>query len=182
MNTKSLLSITLGVFISCAMMIAPAKADVWNQKTKVTFSQAVEVPGRTLPAGTYWFILANIDTDRNIVQIFSQDWSTLYATVLTVPRERLNPPDDTLLTLAERESNGTPARVKWYYPGPAPEPLFTIAEPQSNGTPAILSWFYPGEATGHEFEYSKSEESKLIQNKQKTLLVSPHGTAIISGL
>jgi hypothetical protein len=69
MNTKSLLSITLAVFISCAMMIAPAKADVWNQQTKVTFSQPVEVPGgRTLPAGTYWCVLANSVTDRNIVK------------------------------------------------------------------------------------------------------------------
>jgi hypothetical protein len=155
MNTKSLLSVTLGVFISCAMMIAPAKADVWNQKTKVTFSQPVEVPGQTLPAGTYWFVLANSGTDRNIVQIFSQDWSMLYATVFTVPSDRQSPPDDTLLTLAKRESNGTPALVKW---------------------------FYPGETTGHEFEYSKSEESQLIQDKQETLLVSPHGSTVISGL
>jgi hypothetical protein len=182
MNTKALLSIALGVFISCAMMIAPAKADVWNQQTKVTFSQPVEVPGRTLPAGTYWFVLANGVTDRNIVQIFSQDWSTLYATVLTVPNERLNPPDDTLLTLAERESNGTPSRVKWYYPGPAPEILFTVAKPQSNGTPAILTWFYPGQTIGHEFEYSKSEESELSQDKQETLLVNPHGSAVTNGL
>jgi hypothetical protein len=137
------------------MMIAPAKADVWNQKTKVTFSQPVEVPGQTLPAGTYWFVLANSGTDRNIVQIFSQDWSMLYATVFTVPSDRQSPPDDTLLTLAKRESNGTPALVKW---------------------------FYPGETTGHEFEYSKSEESQLIQDKQETLLVSPHGSTVISGL
>jgi Protein of unknown function (DUF2911) len=155
MNTKSLVSITLGVFISCAMMIAPAKADVWNQQTKVTFSQPVEVPGRTLPAGTYWFVLANNDTDRNIVQIFSQDWSTLYATVLTVPSDRLIPPDDTLLTLAKRESNGTPALVKW---------------------------FYPGETIGHEFEYSKSEESELAQDRQETLLVNPQGSTVINGL
>jgi hypothetical protein len=155
MNTKSLLSVTLGVFISCAMMIAPAKADVWNQKTKVTFSQPVEVPGQTLPAGTYWFVLANSGTDRNIVQIFSQDWSMLYATVFTVPSDRQSPPDDTLLTLAKREPNGTPALVKW---------------------------FYPGETTGHEFEYSKSEESQLIQDRQETLLVSPHGSTVISGL
>jgi hypothetical protein len=137
------------------MMIAPAKADVWNQQTKVTFSQPVEVPGRTLPAGIYWFVLANHVADRNIVQIFSQDWSTLYANVLTVPSGRLNP---------------------------APETLFTIAEPQSNGTPEILTWFYPGETTGHEFEYSKSEESELIQDKQETLLVNPNGSTVISGL
>src|SRR5580700_5119104 len=98
-NMKSLISITLGVVISCAMMIVPAKADVWNQQTKVRFSQPVEVPGRTLPAGTYWFVLANSVTDRNMVQIFSQDWSTLYATVLTVPSERLNPAPDTLFTI-----------------------------------------------------------------------------------
>ena len=182
MNTKSLVSITLGIFISCAMMIAPAKADVWDQQTKVTFSQPVEVPGRTLPAGTYWFVLANSVTDRNVVQIFSQDWSTLCATVLTVPSERLNPPDNTLLTLAERESKGTPARVKWFYPGPAPEILSTIAKPQSNETPAILAWFYPGQTIGHEFEYSKSEESELSQDRQETLLVNPHGTTAISGL
>jgi hypothetical protein len=155
MNTKSLLSITLGVFISCAMMIAPAKADVWNQTTKVIFSRPVEIPGQTLPAGTYWFVLANSGTNRNIVQIFSQDRSTLYATVFTVPSDRQTPPDDTLLTLAKRESNGTPALVKW---------------------------FYPGETTGHEFEYSKSEESQLIQDKQETLLVSPHGSTVIRGL
>jgi hypothetical protein len=182
MNTKSLVTIALAVFISCAMMIAPAKADVWNQQTKVTFSQPVEVPGRTLPAGTYWFVLANSDTDRNIVQIFSQDWSTLYATVFTVPIDRLSPSDDTLLTLAERESNGRPARVKWYYPGPAPEILFTVAQPRSNGTPAILNWFYPGQTIGHEFEYSKSDESELSQDRQETLLVNPNGSAVISGL
>jgi hypothetical protein len=79
----------------------------------------------------------------------------LYATALTVPSERLNP---------------------------ASETLFTIAGPQSNGTTAILAWFYPGEATGHKFEYSKSEESELIQDKQETLLAGPHGTAVISGL
>jgi hypothetical protein len=182
MNTKSLLSITLGVFISCAMMIAPAKADVWNQKTKVTFSQPVEVPGRTLPAGTYWFVLADSVTDRNIVQIFSEDWSKLYATEFTVPSDRLNAPDDTLLTLAERESNGTPARVKWYYTGPALETLSTIAESQSNGTPAILTWFYPGQTIGHEFEYSKSEESELTQGRQETLLVNSDGSTVRSGL
>ncbi len=155
MNTKSLVSIILGVFISCAMMIAPARADVRNQQTKVTFSQPVEVPGRTLPAGTYWFVLANSDTDSNVVQIFSQNWLTLYATVFTVPSDRLSPPDDTLLTLAER--------------GP-------------NGTPALVKWFYPGETIGHEFEYSKPEESKLARDRQETLLVNPHGSNVINGL
>jgi hypothetical protein len=155
MNIKSLASITLGIVIGCAMMSAPAKADEWNQQTKITFSQPVEVPGRTLPAGTYWFVLANSDSDRNTVRILSQDWSTLYATVFTVPIDRLSPPDDTLLALATRESNEAPALVKW---------------------------FYPGETVGHEFEYSKSEESQLTRDRQETLLVNPHGSTLINGL
>jgi hypothetical protein len=151
MSTRSFFGIALGIILSCAMMIAPAKADVSNQQTKVTFSQPVEVPGRTLPAGTYWFVLANSVTDRNIVQIFSEDWSTVYVTVATVPSELFNPPDDTLLSFAEDKTNGMPALVKW---------------------------FYPGETTGHEFEYPKSEESTLAQTKRETILVGSKGSTV----
>ena len=150
MRSEAILGLTLAIIISCVMISAPARADEWNQQTKFTFSQPVEIPGRVLPAGTYWFVLANTDSDRNIVQIFSEDWATLYATVHTVPSERPNPPDDTLLTFAEDESGGTPALVKW---------------------------FYPGETIGHEFEYFKSEESGLVHAMQKTILVSPHGSS-----
>jgi hypothetical protein len=151
MRSKAILGITLGIITSCVMMSAPVRADEWTQQTKLTFSQPVEIPGRVLPAGTYWFVLPNNISDRDVVQIFSEDWRTLYATVFTVPSERRNPPDDTLLTFAENESDGTPALVKW---------------------------FYPGETTGHEFEYFKSEESGLVHATQKTISVSPHGSRV----
>jgi hypothetical protein len=106
---------------------------------------------QVLPAGTYWFVLANNISSRDIVQIFSEDWATLYATVLTVPSERPNPSADTLLTFAEDEAGGTPALIKW---------------------------FYPGETTGHEFEYFKSEESGLIRAMQKTISIGPHGSSV----
>jgi hypothetical protein len=35
-----------------AILLPSAQADDWNKKTVVTFSQAVEVPGKILPAGT----------------------------------------------------------------------------------------------------------------------------------
>ena len=57
MNTKSLISITLGVFISCTMMIAPAKADVWNQQTKVHSVNQWRFQGehcRQVPTGSSW--------------------------------------------------------------------------------------------------------------------------------
>ena len=39
-----------------ALIASPARADEWNKKTFLTFSGPVQVPGVTLPAGTYTFI------------------------------------------------------------------------------------------------------------------------------
>jgi hypothetical protein len=76
--------------VLCAAVIAAAispslRADNWNQKTLITFSQAVETPG----AGTCVFKLLGSPSDRHIVQIFNQDETAVYATVLAVPYHRL---------------------------------------------------------------------------------------------
>jgi hypothetical protein len=42
-----------------------ARADESNQATKVTFSQPIQIPGRVLPAGTYWFMLPESDTEHD---------------------------------------------------------------------------------------------------------------------
>jgi hypothetical protein len=49
MRSKATLGIALGIIISCVMMSAPARADEWNQQTKLTFSQPVEIPDRYCP-------------------------------------------------------------------------------------------------------------------------------------
>src|SRR5437868_6785478 len=41
-----------------------ARADEWNKQTKMTFTEAFEVPGMVLPAGTYTFALADSNSDR----------------------------------------------------------------------------------------------------------------------
>src|SRR2546430_4233944 len=77
------------VFASCTVLItmlfgatlAPgARADQWDRKTIVTFSDSVEVPGQVLPAGTYVFRLADSPTDRHIVQIWNADETQILAT------------------------------------------------------------------------------------------------------
>ena len=46
------------LFLLAVLVALPAaRADQSNQATKVTFSQPVQIPGRVLPAGTYWFEL-----------------------------------------------------------------------------------------------------------------------------
>ena len=60
-------------------MIAPgARADEWNKKTILTFSGPVQIPGATLPAGSYVFKLADIPGNRHVVQVFDKDEKKIY--------------------------------------------------------------------------------------------------------
>jgi hypothetical protein len=120
-----------------------ARADEADQSIKLTFSQAIEIPGQILPAGSYLFKLA----DRNdliMVHIFNPEGSRLYATLQTITAEREEPTGDTVLVLAE----------------------------QPQGKPeTLVKWFYPGDPTGHELVYSKQEEQQLAQDRQQTIVV-----------
>ena len=66
------------VYLSVSMalmggMVIPAMADEWNKETKLEFSAPVEVPGKVLIPGKYVFKLADGESNRNIVEIFSED-------------------------------------------------------------------------------------------------------------
>jgi len=115
--------------------LAPgARADEWNKKTIMTFSQPVEIPGQILPAGTYTFVLLDSPSDRHIVQIFNADGSQIIATVLAINNYRLKPSGDTVVKFAERS-------------GDNPE--------------ALKAWFYPGDNFGQEFVYPKQRAIEL---------------------
>ena len=103
-----------------------AAADEWDKRTILTFSQAVEIPGKVLPAGTYVFQLADSPANRHVVQVFDQDGRIL-AMVLTIPTARRSAADDTRITFEEQRA-GAPFPIK--------------------------KWFYPGELGGEEFIYS----------------------------
>jgi len=106
------------VAVACVGVVVPrtATADEWNKQTLLTFSQAVEIPGKVLPAGKYVFKLADSSTNRHVVQVFEQDGRIL-ATVLTIPAGRLTAADDTRITF-EEQSAGAPFPIKkWFYPG-----------------------------------------------------------------
>ncbi|MGA7919406.1 MAG: hypothetical protein WCA38_07005 [Candidatus Acidiferrales bacterium] len=131
------------VFLLAFLIFLPvARADESNQATKVTFNQAVQIPGRVLPAGTYWFVLPADITQHNQVRIFGSDRTTLYATIFTIGTDRREPTDNTAFTFAARES-----------------------QPQ-----ALVAWFYPGEKTGHEFLYPKQLQTELARDKQDTIM------------
>src|SRR6202166_4628504 len=117
-------------------MVPHATADEWDQKTIVTFSGPVEIPGQVLSGGTYVFKLADSSSDRDIVQVFSKDEKHLYGTFLTIPDQRLRPAGKTIITFDER-------------PADSPE--------------AVRAWFYPGDNTGHAFVYPKPKAVALAK-------------------
>ena len=104
--------------ILVAMYTPVAQADDWNRKTTVTFSGPVEIPGvhlkgwGVLPAGTYVFKILDSLTDRHIVQIFNQDETTIYATILAIPNYRLKATDKTVITFRERAAGQPEARPR----------------------------------------------------------------------
>jgi len=132
---KALLSL-FAVTLLGATLLPGARADTWNKKTVVTFSQAVEIPGKILPAGTYTFQLLDSLADRHIVQIFNADGSQIIATILAINNYRLQPTGETVMKFGER-------------PGDSPE--------------ALRAWFYPGDNFGQEFVYPKVRAIELAQ-------------------
>jgi hypothetical protein len=122
----------LGGFLALTSVLAqPVMAGEWNKKTEFQFSGPVEIPGKVLGPGKYVFQLMDSDSDRNIVQVFSEDSNgkeTLVTTVMAAADYMSETPDKPIVHFQERHSS-------------APE--------------AIDSWFYPGDNTGWEFIYPK---------------------------
>ena len=120
------------------MGLQTAVADTWNKKTKVTFGQAVSVPGAVLPPGTYVFKLDESSSNRHIVQIQNERENKTYATILAIPDYRLNASSKTVMYFGEKgrtDINGNPVAIK--------------------------SWFYPGDNYGQRFVYPKKEATAI---------------------
>jgi hypothetical protein len=134
--SKLLTKIVLLAGFAAVTLLPNAQADEWNQKTVLTFATSVEMPGQTLPAGTYVFKLANSHANRHIVQVFNQDENRLFGTFLAIPSHRHHASEKTIIRYEERAA-GSPQAIK--------------------------AWFYPNKTYGHEFVYPKAEAVALAK-------------------
>jgi hypothetical protein len=128
--------------LMAAMFVPAARADEWNKKTFLTFSGPVQIPGATLPAGTYVFKLADTG-DRHVVQVFDKSEKKIFATLLAIPNQRMEATDKPVIMFSERPS-GTPQAVK--------------------------IWYYPGERYGNEFVYPKSQAMRIAKATHQRVL------------
>ena len=141
--------------VASAVLVLPLSAAAQgpaNQDTFFTFSQAVELPGKTLPAGRYFFQLADSPSNRHIVKVMSEDRKELHATLLAIPYYSNSRPTD------------------------KPEVRFMETPAQASGgaaaTNAIKIWFYPGNSTGHEFIYPRSQAMRIASRTGEPVLTT----------
>ncbi len=136
---------TSALAAAVAVMAAPSYAQsTWDQTTFFTFSAPFELPGgKVLPAGKYTFKIADTPGNRHIVQILSEDRMQMHATILAIPAERQEPPD---------------------------EPEVRFMEAAASQPPAIRTWWYPGRTVGHEFIYPKDQARRLAAAQTESVL------------
>lgn len=104
-----------------------------QERTFLTFSAAVEMPGVTLPAGTYVFKLADTPS-RNVVQVFDREEKDIIGQWLFVQAER---------------------------PEVTGENVVMFRETREGSTPAVQFWYFPGEKIGKEFIYPKDQAQRI---------------------
>lgn len=113
-----------------------------SQRSFLTFSGPVELPGVTLEPGTYEFRLGNIDTSRNIVQVFTKENREPVGQWTFAPAERGRASDETMIMFRE-SAEGT--------------------------TPAVQYWYFPGERIGKEFIYPKDQAQRIAARTGQTV-------------
>jgi len=135
--------------VLCVLIAPNARADDADQKTTVTLTDPVEVPGvgqHLLPAGTYVFKLKNSSTDRHIVEISNQDGSKVLTTLLTIPNHRLKATSTAVLTFSDQPA-GQPAALK--------------------------AWFHAGEHSGEQFVWDRTRATELAKQANEAVLSTP---------
>ena len=148
MFSKSLITSACAAAMMLTMSATQAQAQgqPLDARTEFTFNQPVELPGVTLPPGTYIFRFVDGTTGRKVMQVQAKDASNkTYGMFLTINAERPRPSDDAELRFLETPA-GQPAAVK--------------------------TWWYPGNTIGREFIYPKSQARRLAQATNTTVLTT----------
>ena len=148
------LRLTAGA-IALAAFIAPAAqaqdtAEV-RRLTILSFSEPVQLPGKTLPAGKYRFEMADVNSAAHVVRVLSEDGKTVIGTFHTIPstqpqRDLRN--QDSLVMFSER---------------PAGQPQ------------AAREWYYPGRSIGEEFVYPRAQALSLAKANNTSVAVEEEG-------
>ena len=130
----------LTLLVALTLNVGAQQPDT-RDRTIMTFSSAVELPGMRLEPGTYVFRLADT-ASRNVIQVLDQEEKNQLGQWLFVPAERPEVTGDTVVTFRETSAASTPA---------------------------VQFWYYPGEKIGKEFIYPKDQALRIAQRTGATV-------------
>lgn len=136
--------VALSAAVLAVALVAPAAyADDYSKLTLLTFSAPVDLPGITLPAGTYRFALADPETGRRVIKVSDKDGTKQLGMFLSIPNERMKPTD---------------------------KPVVMFREAAAGAPPAVQAWFYPAESFGYEFVYPHDQALKIAKATHQPVL------------
>ena len=149
---KRFTSIAAAVFTAAfltAATSASAQDSNVDQRTFLTFSGPVQMPGVTLPAGKYVFKLAPTAL-HNVMQVFDGEEKHIIGQWFFVPANRTS-----------QEMSRADGK-----------PVVMFREMPEGMTPAVHYFFYPTDLTGKEFIYPKDQALKIAAATHETVLAT----------
>jgi len=140
-------------FLTAATNVSAQDSNI-DQRTYLTFSGPVQMPGVTLPAGKYTFKLADTSL-HNIMQVYDEKEQHIIGQWFFIPRNRTTEEQD--------RANG--------------KPVVMFREMPEGFTPAIQYFFYPSDLTGKEFIYPKDQALKIAAASHEAVLATDSDAA-----
>ena len=137
---KRVVVIVGGCILALALSAPPTTwGGQWDKLTHFSLNQSFEVPGMTLAPNTkYVMRLHDIASERNVVQVLTDDEQKLLTQFMAIPDYKLDPVDKT---------------------------EFSFYETAPGFPKAIRTWFYPGSANGLEFIYPKEQLAVIASHR-----------------
>ena len=135
-------------FLAAAATVSAQDSNI-DQRTFLTFSGPVQMPGVTLPAGKYVFKLAPTAL-HNVMQVFDGEEKHIIGQWFFVPANRT--------TEEQSRANG--------------KPVVMFREMPEGVTPAVHFFFYPTDLTGKEFIYPKDQAVKIAAATHESVLAT----------
>jgi hypothetical protein len=135
-------------FLAAATTVSAQDSNI-DQRTYLTFSGPVQMPGVTLPAGKYTFKLADTAL-HNIMQVYDANGQKIIGQWFFVPRIRTSEEMD--------KANG--------------KPVVNFTEMPAGVPPAIHYFFYPTDLRGKEFIYPKEQAVKIAKASNTSVLAT----------
>ena len=141
-------AVLTAAFLTAATSASAQDSNI-NQRTFLTFSGPVQMPGVTLPAGKYVFRLADTSL-HNVMQVFDGEEKQIIGQWFFIPKNRTS-----------EEANAANGK-----------PVVMFREMPEGMTPAIQYYFYPTDLTGKEFIYPKDQALKIAAATHESVLAT----------